>query len=283
MTASAFPRPLPESLLFITLDSCRFDTFDAAALPNLKGIGPWHCAQAPGTFTYGSHMAMFMGFTPGVAGRRESFVNPKYGKVFRMLGGGSRGPGEEWVQLRGRNVVDGFKARGYHTLGAAAMNWFNPEKETSLALTQDFARFFHSGNAFSLGRQLDWLEQEMLAAPPDRPLFAFLNVGETHVPYYHEGAPWPREVNPCRAWAGETNDAAECRRRQRGCAEFIDARLRPLLEAFAGASVFVCGDHGDCWGEDGLWEHGVSHPKTLEVPLVYRLRPLPLPILTSLP
>ena len=274
-SATPFPRQLPGSILFITLDSCRYDTFDAARLPNLKAIGPLHRAQAPANFTYGSHMAMFMGFTPGCAEKHESYANPKYGKIFRMAGGGSRGPGEEWVQLQGRNVIDGFKNRGYHTIGAAAMSWFNPTKTTSRALTQDFARFFHSGNSYSLDRQLRWLQDELSAAPDGQPAFVFLNVGETHVPYYHEGAPWPREVNPCRAFAYDTNDADECRRRQHGCAEFVDGKLGALLEAFADASVLVCGDHGDCWGEDGLWEHGVSHPKTLEVPLLFRLHPLP--------
>ncbi len=270
-----YPVPRPESILFVTLDSCRFDTFDSAALPNLKALAPYYCAQAPANFTYASHMAMFMGFTPGCAEKRESWVNPKYGKIFRMAGGGSKGPGQEWIHLHGRNIIDGFKERGYHTIGAAAMAWFNTAKPTSQALTQDFARFFHSGNSYSLGRQLQWLHAEMLAAPSDQPMFVFLNAGETHFPYYHEGAPWPREVNPCRAFADATNDADESRRRQRGCVEFIDGRLAPLLAAFEGANVLVCGDHGDCWGEDGLWEHGISHPKTLEVPLLFRLRPLP--------
>jgi hypothetical protein len=40
---------------------------------------------------------------------------------------------------------------------------------------------------------------------------------------------------------------------------------------FANDTVIICADHGDCWGEDGLWEHGVSHEKTLEVPLLFRL------------
>ena len=37
----------------------------------------------------------------------------------------------------------------------------------------------------------------------------------------------------------------------------------------------VCADHGDCWGEDGLWEHGISHPATLTVPLLLRVRGVP--------
>lgn len=39
----------------------------------------------------------------------------------------------------------------------------------------------------------------------------------------------------------------------------------------------VCADHGDAWGEDGVWEHGIHHPKVVEVPLVLRLRPQPVP------
>ena len=64
----------PTSILFITLDSCRFDTFERAVLPNLKGIGDVHKAKAPGNFTFASHAAMFVGFTPGIPDRREALV-----------------------------------------------------------------------------------------------------------------------------------------------------------------------------------------------------------------
>ena len=54
----------------------------------------------------------------------------------------------------------------------------------------------------------------------------------------------------------------------------MDQALRPLLARFSDATTVLCGDHGDCWGEDGLWEHGISHPMTLAVPLLLRLRGL---------
>ena len=63
-----------------------------------------------------------------------------------------------------------------------------------------------------------------------------------------------------------------CRLRQRACLEYVDALLAPLLEDFFGATVVLTADHGDCWGEDGLWEHGISHRRTLEVPLLMRVR-----------
>ena len=261
-----FPEQSGKSVLFITLDSCRYDTFEAAATPNLKAVGPLYRAMAPGNFTYSSHMAMFMGFTPGDAMRRERFINPKYGKLFKMIGAGYPSKGTEHFTLHGRNIIDGFKRLGYLTLGAGAMAWFNPAAETGRVLSQDFERFFFEGHS-SLPQQMQWIGQNL---PMDRrPAFVFLNVGETHVPYHYEGAPWDRRSNPCKPFS-DSNDAAECRRRQTACVEYVDAMLAPLLGAFAQSTILVCADHGDCWGEDGLWEHSIHHPKVMEVPLMFR-------------
>ncbi|OIR06739.1 hypothetical protein GALL_109870 [mine drainage metagenome] len=257
----------PRSILFITLDSCRYDTFAAADAPNLKAVGDLHRAMAPGNFTYGSHAAMFVGFTPGIAARAEPFVNPKFGKIFKIAGGGFPGKGTEFMTLTGRNIVDGLKRKGYLTLGSGAVGWFDPKTETGRHLTQDFDRFYFSGGTSSLPRQLEWIEAHL---DPGRPVFIFLNVGETHVPYHFEGASWDPGHNPCVPFS-PNNDAGECRRRQQACLGYVDAELAPLLEAFSGASTIVCADHGDCWGEDGLWEHGIHHEKVLEVPLLFRL------------
>lgn len=264
----AFPRQDPRSILFVTLDSCRYDTFAAASAPRMKAIGELHRAMAPGNFTFGSHAAMFVGFTPGVPGRAQPFVDPKFAKIFKIVGAGFPGKGGEFMTLTGRTIIAGLKRRGYLAVGSGAVGWFDPATETGTHLTQDFDHFFYPGNTHSLDAQLRWLEGHLQAT--ERPVFAFLNVGETHVPYYFEGASWPLETNPCVPYA-TTNDATECRRRQAACLEFVDERLGPLLGAFSGASTIVCADHGDCWGEDGLWEHGVHHEKVLEVPLLFRL------------
>jgi len=257
----------PRSILFITLDSCRYDTFLSADAPNLKAVGELHRAMAPGNFTYGSHAAMFVGFTPGIAGRAEPFINPKFGKIFKIAGGGFPGKGTEFMTLAGRNIIDGLKRKAYLTLGSGAVGWFDPQTETGKHLTQDFDRFYFPGDGASLTRQLAWLEEQL---DPKRPVFAFLNIGETHVPYYFDGAPWDRGDNPCVPFS-DGNDAAECRRRQRACLEYVDAKLSTLLNAFKAGTTLVCADHGDCWGEDGLWEHGIHHEKVLEVPLLFRL------------
>lgn len=260
---------MSRSILFVTLDSCRYDAFVEARAPNLKSLAPLCRAQSPSHFTYGSHSAFFMGFTPGDASRREAYVNPKYGKIFRMEGGGHPGAAPPHVTLSGHNIIDGLKNSGYRAIGTGAVNWFNPERPTGRVLSADFDAFAFAAGP-KLQAQLEWIDATLAQVPAGMPSFVFLNIAETHVPYYYKDAPWDPAYNPCVAF-GEQNDAAESRRRQVACVEWCDRILEPLLERFAKDSVIVCSDHGDCWGEDGLWEHGVSHEKTLEVPLLIRL------------
>ena len=262
-------RVAPTSLLFVTLDSCRYDTFADAATPNLDRVGALRKAMAPANYTYASHAAMFTGFTPGVFAQAEPFVNPKFGRIFKMARPEALNTRRHFVALEGANIVDGFRRLGHLTIGTGAAGWFDPDVPTAQVLTRFFDKYFYPGNPYSLRRQLEFVNAELDAAP-DRPAFVFINVGETHVPYYHEGAPWSSDVNPCVPFALD-NDAAECRRRQLACLEWVDAELGPLLTRFAGANALVCADHGDAWGEDGLWEHGIHHQKVLEVPLLLRL------------
>lgn len=259
-----------DSILFITLDSCRYDTFVESEAPHLKAVGPIHRAMAPSHFTFGSHASMFAGFTPGIAdGSPIPYANPKYARIFKLR---ALNPGhvQPYVELEGRSIVDGFRLRGFLTLGSGAVGWFDPGVPASEFLIRDFDHFYYKGPTHGCVRaQVEWFMDQLATA--DRPVFLFLNVGETHVPYFFEGAPWDPSINPCVPFAGATNDAAECRRRQRLCLEFVDRELAPILSLFNEAATIVCGDHGDCWGEDGLWEHGIAHEKAFEVPLILRL------------
>ena len=271
---------MKEDVLFISLDSCRYDTFEAAylagTLPNLAGVAPLHRAQAPSHFTYGSHAAFWMGFTPGVEGCGDPLLNPKAGKLFRMAFSGHHSHDQQGFSLDGANVIDGFRRLGYRTIGSGAVDWFDPSTETGAVLGEPFERFYFAGNTWSLSNQLEWLTAELADGAQDQPVFVFLNVGETHVPYWHEGADWPCRPSPCIAFGGDRCDAQESARRQRACLEWVDTQLASLLKRFLEATVLICADHGDCWGEDGLWEHGISHSATLTVPLLMQLRGKPI-------
>lgn len=269
------------SILLLTLDSCRYDTFAAlyaaGGIPHLGNIGPLHRAHAPSYFTYGSHASFWMGFTPGVAGCSDPLLNPKAGKLFRMAFTGHSGSDRiHGFRLEGANVIEGFRRQGYRTIGSGAVDWFNTTTATGSVLAAPFERFYFAGNTWSLASQLSWIDSELAATPVGQPVFLFLNVGETHVPYWHDGAPWDRWPSPCVPFGGSLCSATESRRRQTACLKWIDKQLGPLLHCFSHATILACADHGDCWGEDGLWEHGVSHPSTLTVPLLLRSRGIPI-------
>jgi hypothetical protein len=262
----------PESFLFITLDSCRYDTFANANCPNLKSVGDLIEAEAPATFTLPSHVAMFVGLTPRVAKSDEPFINPGLGRIFRLLNRVAKGNPNDYLQMEGRSIIAGFNGLGYRTIGAAAMRWFDPTVPTGVTLTEDFQEFRYTGT--DVEAQMKFVLSAM-SQHLDEKLFVFINTGETHTPYRHRGAPWPN-TNPCvRNKPGHPNNTEDCTYRQTKCLEFCDEHLAPLLDIFkkAGASMLVCGDHGDCHGEDGLWGHTIYHDKVMKVPMLFHLRP----------
>jgi hypothetical protein len=258
----------PDSLLLITLDSCRFDTLSSCSVPVISAVGPIHKVMAPSYFTYASHAAMFVGFTPGDGMSQEAIVNPKCGKLVRLHGGGSPSRANDRFVLRGRSMMEGFNNAGYITAGTGAVKWFDDSSDVGRLLVQDFQHYMYAGNAWSLRKQLHWLSETVGGAR--RPVFAFINIGETHVPYYYEGAPWSNADVTCRAFAS-SNNAVESARRQAACLTWVDQAIAPLVGAFSKANIMICGDHGDAWGEGGVWEHGFHHPKVMEVPMIFRV------------
>jgi hypothetical protein len=56
------------NVLFITLDSCRYDTFVKANTPVMDKIGLVNSARTHGDYTLPAHISMFNGQLPRVAG-----------------------------------------------------------------------------------------------------------------------------------------------------------------------------------------------------------------------
>ena len=203
-----------------------------------------------------------MGFTPGVLDCVEPWLNPKAGKLFRMsFSGHAGGTGVDGFRLEGPNIVEGFRRHGYRTIGSGAVDWFNTTSETGAVLAALFERFHFAGNTWSLSDQLAWIEAE-LQHPFFSACLSFSERRETHVPYWHEGASWDPWPSPCSPFGGPDCSASKSRSRQLACLEWVDYKLASLITRFSDATILACADHGDCWGEDGLWEHGISHPAT---------------------
>ena len=81
------------------------------------------------------------------------------------------------------------------------------------------------------------------------PLFFFMNVPTTHIPYRSE------EIS---------------REGQARAFQYLDEHFSKLLEILPKPCHFLLwSDHGECFGENQLWGHGFYHRKVIEVPMIH--------------
>ena len=112
-----------------------------------------------------------------------------------------------------------------------------------------------TGDGRNIEQQVDWSLDTVAAS--DRPYFLFINVGETHHPY----------CGQAHSLRGDWGNAESCVRAQKAALEHADHVLERLFSQLENYFAVICADHGDCWGENGLWGHGFYHEKTMEVPM----------------
>lgn len=252
------------SVLFVTLDSCRWDTFLAANTPCLDSIGNFVRAYSQGTYTYPSHMSMYSGIFPDT---REPLplLNRFKKNLFRIGARPTATPVQSYMEfpVGTTSIIKGFEALGYSTFGCGALDWFKHPN-----LSSPFQDFEYTG--IDVLSQVRFMESRLQDI--DTNFFAFANIGETHEPYEFGGLIVPpltsRTVMRAFKDLGFLKDEFD---KQVAAIEYVDTQFRKLLELVTKASertlVIVCGDHGECFGEDGLYGHGFYHPKVMEVPL----------------
>lgn len=245
--------------LFITLDSLRYDTaagaMAAGTTPAFKQlIGRWQQRQTSATYTLPAHVAMFSGSMPRPPRGDDRNVDTEP-RMFALS--------TSWSRYKGRNiryffddaenVPKGFESKGYRTIGVGGVGWFsNQVKASSFWQGRYFQRFLYKpsygeDNARAFEEQIADLGEALRRLGHGRN-FVFLNVSSTHRPYCN-------------------GDGTHSVKAQRMCLEYVDRHLGKLLDLFPrGAVGVVCGDHGDCMGEDGLWGHNVVHEQVMNVP-----------------
>jgi len=172
---------------------------------------------------------------------------------------------EAKYRVPGRTIKHGFSRLGLPPLGSAGVMWFAPDVPTTAALLDGFEGFFFSSPFIDLQggapKQVDWMIRAVQEQA--RPCFVFLNLAETHSPYFSAAHGLRAEITD--------RDADACRQAQKASLCFCDQQLAKLFEGLrqvAPCEGVICADHGDCWGEDGYWGHGIVHEKVLDVPYV---------------
>lgn len=256
-------------VLFITLDTLRFDVaqaaIDAGETPFLASIlpgGRWQERHAPGSFTFASHQAFFAGFLP----------TPKepgpHLRLFALDFPGSETTGPGTCVFTAPDIVQGLSGRGYFTLCVGGVGFFNRLTPLGRVLPDLFdeafwCQEFGVTDRDSTRHQVRWTTDRVQRASVESPgqrLFLFLNVSAIHQPnrVYVEGA-------------SEDSLATH-----RAALRYVDGELAPLFAALQrrGPTLcIVCSDHGSAYGEDGYCGHRLAHPTVWNVPYAEFLLP----------
>jgi arylsulfatase A-like enzyme len=208
---NAVARP---NVVVVTVDSCRFDSAALANTPTLDALGQLRRAVTAGSFTLPAHMAFFSGYFPNVMELpHEDYYSREKRQLWRLSRAKEKQRDSYHLRLEGDTLWEGFRAAGYHLLGAGGVRWFLTE-----TLTAGFDRFvfrgpadYHnwfaerSGDDFVLARPEELVDQ----LPAGRPWFLFVNALETHAPYNDGVLPLPEEARQIikrgsAIWAGRT-------------------------------------------------------------------------------
>ena len=251
------------NILLVTMDSCRWDSYENANMAFINAHCPARKAYSQATFTYASHLAMFQGVFPGTR-ERLPYYNRHVKQLIRIANRPTSLDSLFCFPSGTEDLITGFRDRGYFTLGIGAMEWFRHSH-----LTRNFQEFVYTG--IHGKRQMDVFIEKTSG---ERPFFALLNFGETHDPYKigqeskvpHTPVSRARRLNLQNVTFDKDGWLD-----QSACCEYIDTCLSVIFDHLKGIgrdTIFiVCGDHGECFGEEGMYGHGFYHPKVMEVPL----------------
>ena len=266
---------MSHNLVFIIMDSCRFDSYHAAKTPNMDRIGAGERRYAYASWTSPSHYPYLMGMIPHDS-PQNVFASEVYKKDF-----------VKWVDRLG---IDGlsFKSfipnlslpkvlqdQGYRTVGRVSMPVLNPASH----LNKYFDDYKLMTNHNDFAGMVDEIEFD-----DDEPSFHFLNLGETHYPYMLDPKSLPhisgvhgvfKRMDDQLGQGSEDKffdekQMKDLHLQQIKTVEYVDGVLDALIaKAPKDTHFIITADHGECFGENGYFGHGpIVHEKVLEVPFL---------------
>jgi sulfatase-like protein len=280
------PLPPPKAknnFIIVILDSCRFDSFVAAAPKTITKLGPVEKRYSYAAWTAPSHYNLLTGLLPHTS-PQNVYASEYYKEDFfnfnRRLGAtgidfAAMVPGL-WMPEFLRNTL------GYSTHARVSLPVLNPRTGVNRSF-DSFQLMDKHNDMRSMLPTLKFSEE--------RPSFYLLNVGETHYPYAkpdEDSSMWPRisgvngvfkklndEVgdpnNPNFKETFQFFDQAkmdQLRERQIDTVRYLDGVFAELYDLVPKDTyVIVTADHGELFGELGYFGHGpIMHEKCFEVP-----------------
>lgn len=266
------------SLLWLVLDSCRYDSFVAARKPNITAFCDASGASVQRRYSYASwtspsHLVFLMGIVPH-ANPSRVIASEVYREEFRQWRQRLNVQNLDYLRFVPQlSLPRVLRELGYRTMARVSLPVLN--EATGFSAYFDDYRLMDSHCDFA--GMIDQIE-----FPPDRPLFCFLNLGETHYPYMLDDASLPRVSGVhgvCRSLGDSSSPAAaffdeatlgRLHQQQVRCVEHVDSLLPSLLaKCPRGTHLIITADHGELFGEDGFFGHGpIIHEKVFEVPFL---------------
>jgi membrane-anchored protein YejM (alkaline phosphatase superfamily) len=282
LTIAELPDPPAgaRNLMLIVLDSLRYDSWLAANPKNLSKLGEVQRRYSYATWTAPSHYNMLMGLLPHSLPAGTPTVTYVQRELTQLA---------ENIQIDvaefARKLVPSmylptfFRSLGYRTRAIVSM----PVLNSHTIVGRDFESYDRMKRHNDMATMIDLIKFD-----PDRPTFYLLNIGETHYPYAVPGddpSRWPHlsGVHGAVQWMGvpqpegrvaprllTATEMDEARDRQINALQYVDNLFDELFAKVPeNTHIIVTADHGDLFGEDGMFGHGpVIHQKVLEVPLV---------------
>ena len=286
--APAQPPAGARNLIFVVLDSLRYDSLIDAAPQTLSQLGKVERRWSYASWTAPSHYNLLMGLLPH-SSPPEVYASEYYKEDFRRYSERLGIQGMEFSRVLPSIFLPTYLKHGlgYTTHAMVSMPVLNPHT----VINRDFNSYELMPAHNDMAAMLD-----KLSFSDERPSFHLLNVGETHYPYAlpnEDPSQWPR-ISGVHGVFKHLDDAPvedasptepreffdqatleELRGRQVAAVEYLDGVLATMFDRLpSGTWVIVTSDHGELFGEDRYFGHGpVAHEKVFEVPFVEGLVP----------
>ncbi len=269
------------NIIWIILDSCRYDSFISAEPQYFTKIGNIEKRYSYASWTAPSHYTYLMGMIPHTSpvGVFASDVYKEEFKKWSIRTGAENLTFKDFVPEL--NLVKRLNELGYKTIGKVSLPVLNPKTSIS--------RFFHEYKLMEDHNDFKGMVEE-IEFTNSQPSFYFLNLGETHYPYMLKDKELPHisgvhgvfkhmddfiihEGDEGKFNAGNFFTHPEMRRlkkQQIQTVRYCDEVFTKLLDKCPSNTYFIItSDHGELFGEDGYFGHGpIMHEKTFEVPFI---------------
>jgi membrane-anchored protein YejM (alkaline phosphatase superfamily) len=270
------------NIIWIILDSCRYDTFMAADKKYFTQIGEIHKRYSYASWTSPSHYTFLMGMIPHTS-PSGVFASNVYREEFKLwnsrIGGVENLTFADFVPEL--NLVKRLNMLGYRTIGRVSLPVLN-QKTTMSQYFDDYQLMDDHNNFKGMVEEIDFLS--------DRPTFYFLNLGETHYPYMLKDDTLPHisgvhgvfkklddfvihqdDIGKYDAENFFTHpEMQRLKEQQVKTVEYCDSVFKLLLDKCPDNTYFlITSDHGELFGEEGYFGHGpIMHEKVFEVPFI---------------